>query len=89
MAHLRSSHAHEHSSVRRLTAAAVANLLVSTHNQRLLLECNGVKPLVFLAQEALEPELQAPCMRAIANLAVTPEYRPNLLQARTGLDVTC
>ena len=51
-------------------------------NQRLLLECNGVKPLVSLAQEAPEPELQAQCMRALANLAVTPEYRASLLQAR-------
>ena len=82
VAHLRSTDARSSSAVRRLTAAAVANLLVSSHNQRLLLECNGVKPLVALAQEALEPELQAQCMRAIANLAVTPEYRPNLLQAR-------
>ena len=68
--------------VRRLTACAVANLLVSAHNQRLLLECNGIRPLVSLASEAIEPELHAQCMRAIANLAVTPEYRANLLQAR-------
>ena len=79
---LRSADARITLPVRRLTAAAVANLLVSAHNQRLLLECNGVKPLVALAQEALEPELQSQCMRAIANLAVTPEYRANLLQAR-------
>jgi hypothetical protein len=83
VAHLRSTDARSTLAVRRLTAAAVANLLVSPHNQRLVLECNGIKPLVTLAQEgAIEPELQAQCMRAIANLAVTAEYRPNLLQAR-------
>ena len=81
--HLRQGDGRVSLAVRRLTAAAVANLLVSAHNQRLLLECNGVKPLVALAHEALEPELQAQCMRAIANLAVTPDYRANLLQART------
>ena len=68
--------------VRRLTASAVANLLVSSHNQRLLLECNGVKPIVALAATAPEPELQAQCMRAIANLAVSPEYRPAILQPK-------
>ena len=83
VAHLRSTALSTSAAVRRLTTAAIANLLVSGHNQRLLLECNGVKPLVALAQEALEPELQGQCMRAIANLAVTPEYRANLLQART------
>ncbi len=70
-------------SVKRLTACAIANLLVSAHNQRLLLECNGVKPLVGLAMEAPEAELASQCMRALANLAVSAEYRPNLLQAPT------
>jgi len=82
VSHLRFSDGHLASSVGRLAAAAVANLLVSAHNQRLLLECNGVKPIVALAHDAVESALQGQCMRAIANLAVTPEYRTNLLQAR-------
>ena len=45
--------------VQRLTACAVANLCVSAHNQRLLIECNGIKPLVALASSAAEPELAA------------------------------
>ena len=68
--------------VQRLTACAVANLCVSAHNQRLLIECNGIKPLVALASSAAEPELAAQCMRALANLAVSAEYRPNMLQAK-------
>ena len=68
--------------VQRLTACAVANLCVSAHNQRLLIECNGIKPLVALANSAAEPELAAQCMRALANLAVSAEYRPNMLQAK-------
>ena len=68
--------------VQRLTACAVANLCVSAHNQRLLIECNGIKPLVSLATSAAEPELASQCMRGLANLAVTPEYRPNMLQAK-------
>ena len=68
--------------MQRLTACAVANLCVSAHNQRLLIECNGIKPLVALANSAAEPELAAQCMRALANLAVSAEYRPNMLQAK-------
>ena len=83
MGHLRSADPRTSLAVRRLTASAVANLLHSAHNQRLLLECNGVKPLVALASEALEPELHSQCMRAIANLAVTPEYRVRRAGART------
>ena len=37
-----------------------------------------------LIARAVESELQGQCMRAIANLAVTPEYRTNLLQARVN-----
>ena len=81
VAHLRSSDLKTSAAVRRLTAAAVANLLVSAHNQRLLLECNGIKPLVNLAAESPERELQAECVRAIANLAVSPQYRTNISQA--------
>eukprot|EP00966_Prymnesium_polylepis_P182099 4218217-Prymnesium_polylepis.1 len=80
--HLRSRDQKLTPPVRRLTASAIANLLVSGHNQRLLLECNGIKALVALAHEAAQPELQAQCMRALANIAVSPEYRSNILQAK-------
>ena len=59
VSHLRARDATSTLAVRRLTASAVANLLVSSHNQRLVIECNGIKPLVSLCQEAPEPELQA------------------------------
>ena len=58
VSHLRARDATSTLAVRRLTASAVANLLVSSHNQRLVIECNGIKPLVSLCQEAPEPELQ-------------------------------
>ena len=55
VSHLRARDATSTLAVRRLTASAVANLLVSSHNQRLVIECNGIKPLVSLCQEAPEP----------------------------------
>ena len=79
---LRSREEHVSVAVKRLTACAIANLLVSAHNQRLLLECNGIKPLVGLALESPEAELASQCMRALANLAVSADYRPSMLQAR-------
>ena len=35
-----------------------------------------------LCNSAAEPELASQCMRGLANLAVTPKYRPNMLQAK-------
>jgi len=72
VSHLRARDATSTLAVRRLTASAVANLLVSSHNQRLVIECNGIKPLVSLCQEAPEPELQA----QVSTPKVYPSARP-------------
>ena len=41
VSHLRARDAISTLAVRRLTASAVANLLVSSHNQRLVIECTA------------------------------------------------
>ena len=58
--------------MQRLTACAVANLCVSAHNQRLLIECNGIKPLVALANSAADPELASQCMLGLG-VGLEPE----------------
>ena len=85
----------EGSSSRRLAATALANLVISTHNQRLLIECGGLRDLVSAASisgaaspnptasgAADSPALRSECLRALANLAVSPSVRKELLSAK-------